>query len=37
MLDKIYLKQADFLLRVLPHINYEEAFALKGGTALKFY
>lgn len=37
MLNKIYLKQAEFLLRVLPHINYEEAFALKGGTALNFF
>ena len=34
MLNKIYLKQAEFLLRVLSHINYEETFALKGGTAL---
>lgn len=37
MLNKIYLKQAEFLLRVLPHINYKEAFALKGGTALNFF
>lgn len=37
MLNKIYLKQAEFLLRVLPHINYEKAFALKGGTALNFF
>ncbi|HSL90334.1 MAG TPA: nucleotidyl transferase AbiEii/AbiGii toxin family protein [Ignavibacteriaceae bacterium] len=37
MLNKIYLKQAEFLLRILPHINYEEAFALKGGTALNFF
>ena len=37
MLNKIYLKQAEFLLRVLSHINYEETFALKGGTALNFF
>lgn len=37
MLNKIYLKQAEFLLRVLPHINNQEAFALKGGTALNFF
>lgn len=37
MLNNIYLKQAEFLLRVLPHINYEKAFALKGGTALNFF
>ena len=37
MLNKIYLKQAEFLLRVLPHINYKDAFALKGGTALNFF
>jgi len=37
MLNKVYLKQAEFLLRVLPHINHEKAFALKGGTALNFF
>jgi len=37
MLNNIYLKQAEFLIRVLPHINYEKAFALKGGTALNFF
>jgi len=37
MLNKNYLKQAELLLRVLPHLNYEKAFALKGGTALNFF
>lgn len=32
-----YFKQAELLLRVLPAINEEKYFALKGGTALNFF
>jgi len=35
--DSIYYKQAELLLRILPIINTEADFALKGGTAINFF
>ncbi len=35
--DNPYYKQAELLLRVLPIVNREEIFALKGGTAINFF
>ncbi len=32
-----YFKQAQLMLRVMPHVAAEECFALKGGTAINFY
>ena len=37
MQNKRYLKQAEQLLKVLPHIAKEDVFALKGGTAINFF
>ncbi|MCD6211959.1 MAG: nucleotidyl transferase AbiEii/AbiGii toxin family protein, partial [Sulfurovum sp.] len=39
MLDSsnIYYKQVQLLLEVLPYINNEECFALKGGTAINMF
>jgi predicted nucleotidyltransferase component of viral defense system len=37
MLSDRYFKQAELLLRTLPHIAREEVFALKGGTAINFF
>ena len=37
MQNERYLKQAELLLKVLPHIAHEEVFALKGGTAINFF
>jgi predicted nucleotidyltransferase component of viral defense system len=37
MQNEKYLKQAELLLKVLPHIAREEVFALKGGTAINFF
>ena len=39
MLDSsnIYYKQVQLLLEVLPYINNEECFALKGGTAINLF
>jgi len=39
MLDSsnIYHKQVQLLLEVLPYINNEECFALKGGTAINMF
>jgi predicted nucleotidyltransferase component of viral defense system len=37
MPNEKYLKQAELLLRVLPHIAREEVFAIKGGTAINFF
>ena len=36
MRDTVFFKQAEMLLRILPLIHKEEAFALKGGTAINF-
>jgi predicted nucleotidyltransferase component of viral defense system len=33
----LFFKQAELLLRVLPHVYDEDCFALKGGTALNFF
>jgi len=37
MIDSVYFKQAELLLRILPIIDKEAAFALKGGTAINFF
>jgi predicted nucleotidyltransferase component of viral defense system len=37
MRDTVFFKQAELLLRILPLIRKEEAFALKGGTAINFF
>ncbi len=37
MKDSPYFKQAQLMLRVMPHVAAEECFALKGGTAINFY
>lgn len=37
MIDTIFFKQGELLLRVLPLIDKETAFALKGGTAINFF
>ncbi len=37
MPNEKYLKQAELLLRVLPHIAGEDVFAIKGGTAINFF
>jgi predicted nucleotidyltransferase component of viral defense system len=37
VIDSIYFKQAEMLLRILPLIDKETAFALKGGTAINFF
>jgi predicted nucleotidyltransferase component of viral defense system len=35
--DTVFFRQAELLLRVLPFVNQEEVFALKGGTAINFF
>ncbi len=35
--DTIFFRQAELVLRVLPSVNEEEVFALKGGTAINFF
>jgi predicted nucleotidyltransferase component of viral defense system len=35
--DSVYYRQAELLLRILPIINTETEFALKGGTAINFF
>jgi len=37
MKDTVFFRQAELLLRILPIIHKEEAFALKGGTAINFF
>ncbi len=37
MIDSVYLKQAELLLRIIPLIDSEAVFALKGGTAINFF
>jgi len=37
MIDTVFFKQGELLLRVLPLIDKETAFALKGGTAINFF
>ena len=35
--DNPYYRQAELLLRILPIVNREEIFALKGGTTINFF
>jgi hypothetical protein len=35
--DTVFFRQVELLLRVLPLVNQEEVFALKGGTAINFF
>lgn len=37
MKNSRFFKQAELLLRVLPIVNREKVFALKGGTAINFF
>ena len=37
MKNSPYYKQAELMLRILPIINNEKVFALKGGTAINFF
>jgi len=37
MIDSVYFRQAELLLRVLPLVDREAVFALKGGTAINFF
>ncbi|MGA3208047.1 MAG: nucleotidyl transferase AbiEii/AbiGii toxin family protein [Syntrophales bacterium] len=37
MIDTVYFRQAELLLRMLPFIDKESVFALKGGTAINFF
>jgi len=37
MKNSPYYKQAELILRILPIINNEKVFALKGGTAINFF
>lgn len=37
MIDTVYFRQAELLLRILPFIDREAVFALKGGTAINFF
>jgi predicted nucleotidyltransferase component of viral defense system len=37
MIDPVYFRQVELLLRVLPLVDREAVFALKGGTAINFF
>lgn len=37
MINKSYIKQAELLLQVIPHIATEKTLALKGGTAINLF
>jgi len=37
MINPLYKKQVDLLLRVLPHVAQAPVFALKGGTAINLF
>ncbi len=37
MIESAYFRQAELLLRVLPLVDRETVFALKGGTAINFF
>ena len=37
MKDTLFFKQADLLVQVMPFVNAEACFALKGGTAINFF
>jgi len=37
VIDTVYFKQAELILRIIPLIDREAVFALKGGTAINFF
>jgi hypothetical protein len=37
VIDSVYFKPAELLLRIIPLIDREAVFALKGGTAINFF
>ena len=37
MKDSPYFKQAELMLRAVPHVAAEACFAIKGGTAINFF
>lgn len=37
MKDNAYFKQAELMLKTLPHVAAESCFALKGGTAINLF
>ncbi len=37
MKDSPYFKQAELMLRAIPHVAAEACFALKGGTAINLF
>ncbi len=37
MIEDIYFRQAELLLRIIPFVAEESVFALKGGTAINFF
>jgi predicted nucleotidyltransferase component of viral defense system len=37
VIHTVFAKQAELLLRIIPLIDRERAFALKGGTAINFF
>ena len=37
MINTSFFKQADLLVQVIPFVNTEACFALKGGTAINFF
>jgi predicted nucleotidyltransferase component of viral defense system len=37
MISSVYRAQADLLLQVMPHVEKEDCFALKGGTAINMF
>lgn len=37
MIQDIFIKQAELLLRILPLLDRESDFAIKGGTAINFF
>ena len=37
MKDSPYFKQAELMLKIIPHVAAETCFALKGGTAINLF
>ena len=37
MINTSFFKQTDLLVQVIPFVNTEACFALKGGTAINFF
>lgn len=37
MKDSPFFKQAELMVRVIPHVAAEKCFALKGGTAINLF